>query len=406
MNREKLQGDTSFISLGKAALLTLIAIAALFEADIVAAAGDKTFQPSDPCVVLACPRPEATTEITYGNSLSSTQKSVPQGGSQKNVAENEGNGRSSASAGISAPPLLGAISEADKVVVDDVKEMQRVLACSKAFKKFSKDGNGGGLVWGQSQDYFAKCFRKADELPAKLKAALLSTIVAIQTQEGAALCTGSLLTNRLVLTARHCLLKEEEFGQDPKRPLNPSALSRLIIKGIGGSGEVWERKASKVVVDPFDASSPFQLSAAYDVRKTKYPRTLDLVVVQVDVPLEQVTGPVPLATASRLSSLRGKQRLLLGFFRQDEKAAPPRLYIDDLASCLIREVDRELGYLHHHCQTYASVSGAAIFLYEDEGVVNRIAIHVAPAGVTLPEKKNLITGNEGILVPAVLSTIQ
>ncbi len=378
------------------AILRLPGFAALFVsllyffvADIAVGATDwlPTPQPTDPCEVIACPRPKRSDEISpnINTSLSIHQLNLL-------GTTNE------------TPPDVS--SQADKVVVTDEKELSRAVECSKAFKRFSGDGKGGNLHWEYGRNYLDKCFRKAADLPEQLRQQLYATAVALQGKNGESYCTGSLLNNSLVLTARHCLLDANTFASNPKYQIDPTMLANLIIKGIAADGTVWSRKPISIYFDPVDAALKRQLGEDYKIRLDKYPRTLDFVAMRLDSPIPTETSPVIVATEVQLIALKEKQRLLVGFFRQDTKNAPPALYIDDLASCLIREVDLTRGYVHHHCQTDTSVSGTAIFTYDPPGTLTRIGVHLAPAGNIIPVEKPPTTGNEGALIPPALKDLQ
>lgn len=393
--------------LGGAALFSFLAGEYLFGPEIAFAKKDRIFQPTDPCEVVVCPPPpEVTTQFTGGIASSDTQENIKPRSRKEVSASSEVPAPQSRRSRMSNQRSSEGAAQADKIAVTDEKELNRILSCSAAFKTFSEDGKGGELNWNHAQDYLDKCLHKANDLPPRLKLQLYSTVVTLQGKDGGSYCTGSLLNNRLVLTARHCLINQNDFEQSPKHPINKALLSALVIKGIGADGNGWSRKAVSVYFDPFDAASPAQLVGNYDNRRQQYPKTLDFVAIQLDSPIMTMAAPISLATDHNLTSLTTKQRLLLGFFRQDKKDAPPTLYVDDLASCLIREVDTTRGYLHHHCQTYTSVSGAAIFMYGPKGELTIIAVHVASAGSTMAPEKTPVTGNEGAIIPVILRGIQ
>ena len=78
--------------------------------------------------------------------------------------------------------------------------------------------------------------------------------------------------------------------------------------------------------------------------------------------------------------------------------APLGLYIDDLRSCLVRDVAIPMGYLHHHCQAFPGTSGSPVFLVNESGELSVIALHISGPGSMLPDR-HPVTGNEATLLP-------
>ena len=269
--------------------------------------------------------------------------------------------------------------------------------CDDAIKAYTEEGDPG-----RRDPYIEACFRESS---SPVTSNLSGIVVSVIFKNGTA-CHGAILNSNYVLTARHCLLTESEFHENPQSSLHKEWLDKVTLykakadrKAVGVQGTL------KLHFDPF---SPYSRLSSEEQKKlaelrTSRPRALDYVLLRWMGSYDGIgnSNYVPVASRGDVDLLAEPQALTLGAIVN--MGSGMTLYPDDTPTCVVKRVSLETRHLIHNCQALPGMSGTPIFIrpnrkYEPE--LKLLAVHVGVAGDIDPSIR--IRGNEAVIPPMEL----
>jgi hypothetical protein len=277
------------------------------------------------------------------------------------------------------------------LIIVSESQSSRVRACDDVATEY-RPTLDGPLNPDFAEPFLKSCFSRPAALEKALLARIRSTVVHIAMGRGRGTCSGIVVSQWLLVTARHCFKDQ----QDTRGRLNFNALSSAEVQGVSKDGITWNRKGLMSHYDPHDSiptieevSLRKQFSRAsldYLFLKTKDERGFPLPTVSFVTPghQKQIKFRTSLIVASYVPSGSGKIR-------------PNQLYVNNLADCIALGYEPRSGILRHRCQTLPSFSGAPIFVRTGPQNVELFAVHSGGTGV-ITNQSYADQGNEAVVI--------
>lgn len=235
-------------------------------------------------------------------------------------------------------------------------------------------------------DYDSKCLGRLDSLPAQQREWLRKRLVVLQLNGASTICTGLLLSPRVIVTAQHCFY----FKESGER----ISWNQIRVRHLGAPAGAWRLAKDAVKAD--GARLPELLP-----RIEEQLGDIAFAVLTSAVDVGTTRDPLPLAPMTTNGRLIGI--VIPGFHASIANAMEPNptaeswaAYIrrDASPGCFIKRVEDSDCYLHS-CHSGPGMSGSPVLVFkEDDGLqATLVAIHSGARD----RGSNCVISNLGVL---------